>query len=219
MKAKRTIAVLVMTATTALFAQDVKVRQYAGEAGGISARAIKQTHLDVPSDGFSVFGISLFPGCAWPRQTAAVCGLRLDLLMGRNHDVYGLDVGLLANETDYVEDGIAVGGLFNNVGRSDGVFMVAGAYNYVKYDTAGVQVAVGYNSADVECSGLQLAAFNSTARLTGIQLGVFNKANRGSGLQLGVINYAESLTGLQLGVWNVNVQATLSAFPIVNGAF
>lgn len=143
---------------------------------------------------------------AWPIQlypeTAAIEGLRLNLIYGRNTSVAGIDLGLINHTT---EEGI--GFQWGLVGLSDGSF-------------TGWQKNWGANLVKERLRGLQTGVFNAAGGGEGIQVGIVNYTERLSGLQVSLINYAESFYGVQIGLVNIiRDKETLPVLPIVNWSF
>jgi hypothetical protein len=117
------------------------------------------------------FGISdpiqLFP------STASVAGLRLDLLMGVNDNVEGIDVGLV-NRVTGSGSGFEFG-IFNSVGE----------------DYRGLQIGLLANITSVS-EGVQVGIYNRAAQgMYGFQVGIVNRAGALDGVQIGLINVDE----------------------------
>lgn len=217
--------VLVACATLAFAAQtmaaEVTTRVF-GEAPAASGKAVVTRAIgerSEPSAGAVPFAISLLPDLEAPSETWSVCGLRINLLAGRHHDVAGFDIGLLGNVAVADFDGIQVAGFWNSVGRSDGAWQTAGFLNRCECDFHGLQTAGFLNVAESLCEGAQIALANNATDLSGLQIGLWNHTDRGSGVQIGLINSAYSLEGLQIGVINVNRDSTIPFCPVINFAF
>jgi hypothetical protein len=131
----------------------------------------------------------------------SVTGVRLNLLLGVNQDVTGLDLGIGANRT---------------VGDQVG-FQFA-PYNEVSGDLTGAELGIIFSDIEGEMVGLQLTVVGNYARGgTGAQIsGLYNRTETLRGLQLGLINVAEEMEGLQLGLLNFNKKGFLPFFPLFN---
>jgi hypothetical protein len=113
-------------------------------------------------------------------------------LFGADHEVYGLRLGLVAQENH------AVYGIDMTLGFGDQLAGGGGlGIGLVRHrtggDFVGLQVALGQNEA--------LAATHRDAAVWGGQLAVLtNQANRVHGLQVGLLNLAEAVVGVQAGL-------------------
>ena len=172
-----------------------------------------------PAEGMSPFALSLFPAAELPPRNWDIVFLRVNLLVGRHRDVYGVDVGAIGNETTGEFVGIQSAGLYNRVGFSEGALQLAGVMNRSEGDFVGFQAAVAANITHGTMAGFQLGLVNRAARLDGLQIGLFNIAETGSGVQIGLWNSAQSLEGLQIGLGNCNSASTIPFFPVINFAF
>ncbi len=168
--------------------------------------------------GFFPFGLYLLPNIGFPGEHWDVGPVRINLISGRNRDVYGLDIGLIGNMVEEEFTGVQAAGFFNRVGQSDGAVQLAGVFNRCERDFSGLQAALA-NSNDGELDGLQIGAFNRAAVLDGMQLGIVNIVDSGDGVQIGLINSARELDGLQIGVVNIIRDSTMPFFPVINFAF
>ncbi|MFA7331712.1 MAG: hypothetical protein WC326_11635 [Candidatus Delongbacteria bacterium] len=126
---------------------------------------------------------------------ADIEGLRLSLFYGRNHDLLGLDAGLV-NRLDGSGTGIQYG-----------------AANHVAGSFTGLQEAWLYSATEGSLTGIQSACLTRCGSLTGIELGVVNWAGSVQGLQLGLYNRCSGLHGLQIGL--LNHDASDSRLPIL----
>jgi hypothetical protein len=134
----------------------------------------------------------------FPPQTR-VMGLRLNLAMSDNHDVMGLDLGLVGR-----------------AGRMDAFQL--NLVNLVENDFNGI--GAGLFNQTGSMAGLQVGLFNNVRQdMTGFQVGLFNMADDATGFQVGLINRTVSLRGVQLGLVNLIEQGPLTFFPILNAAF
>jgi len=143
-----------------------------------------------------------------------VWGFRLNLLYGKNRDVFGLDLGLVNSSRSF--QGIQVG--FANTGL--GMSLPPFSLSYVYFTSSGIQIgSLNYFSGDFD--GIQVAGIVNTAhRVRGIQISCFgNKADDMNGLQIGVFNHAKTMTGVQIGLINTITDSPVSFLPIVNAHF
>ena len=117
-----------------------------------------------------------------------VYGLRVDIGLGDNDHVFGLDIGIvnLSNEAAGLE---------------------IGAINYADDGFAGLQVSGLGNwvSGGGKMYGLQLAPLNFAGNAWGFQVGVLNFVwelfgrGRARGFQIGALSFADVVVGAQLG--------------------
>lgn len=116
------------------------------------ARLLNRKGLPV---GYSPLGVNLTQYHQMLPPDHGIVGVRFNLLMGCNHSVYGIDLGLfnLARRSG----GIAVG-LWNDSAKFSGVML-------------GLR-----NNSDVT-HGAQIGVFNSSHQLTGVGLGVFGNVS------------------------------------------
>lgn len=220
-RARLAAAALALSLSAPASAGDVVSRTYV-EQPAASGRAVVTRTLSpppVPAAGVSPLGLALVPAVQIPSEDWSVAGLRIDLLVGRNRDVRGLDVGLLGNEVEVDLEGIQLAGLFNRIGRSDGAWQSAGILNRCEGDFYGLQTAGILNWTDGAVEGVQIALVNRATELSGLQVGLYNAVDRGSGVQIGIVNAARVLDGLQIGLVNVIRDSSVPFFPVVNFAF
>ncbi len=160
-------------------------------------------------------------------ETTEVWGLRLDLLYGKNANMYGADLGLVNNTADMIGVeagavnwnrgdvlGIQAGALFNaNEGSSRIVgIQVAPVFNYASSHHAevyGLQLAVGLNyMPDADVYGLQAAFWNGLRQnVYGAELGgMLNNTRDMYGLEAALVNFSRGDSyGAQLaGLLNIN---------------
>ena len=159
--------------------------------------------------------------CTVPYSAWRVCGIRLDAVLARSYDVYGLDAGVVGLTYDDFA-GIQAAA-FNWVGGDAYGIQLAGVGNVVQGEAVGIQAALGANYNPGEMMGVQAGGlFNLNGALAGLQLGTVNVTTGvGVGLQLGVwnqadseftggsiglVNYAENAVGVQIGFVNYAVQ-------------
>lgn len=197
------------------------VRDYGARNASKSAPVIRDlAPPPLPSaHGISPLGIGILPAVELPSQDWDVALVRLNVFVGRHREVYGLDAGVIGNETVGEFVGVQAAGFYNRIGYSEGALQFAGIMNRCAGDFAGLQTAVAANITDGTMSGFQFGLVNRAARLDGLQIGFFNIAETGSGVQIGVWNSAQSLEGLQIGIGNYNADSSMPFFPVVNFAF
>ena len=214
------VVCLALVAATLAPAADVSIRTYAETApdGAVSIRPI-HAEPSAPSSGVTPLAIALVPAIGLPPDDWSVAGLRIDLLVGRHRDVWGVDIGLLGNEVSESFEGLQIAGLFNRIGRSDGAWQTAGILNRCEGDFCGLQSAGALNWTDGAVEGVQIALLNRATELSGLQLGLYNAVDCGSGVQIGLVNAARSFDGLQIGIINVIRDSSVPFFPIINVAF
>jgi hypothetical protein len=165
--------------------------------------------------------LCLWPGVQTAPREAEVVGMRLNVIVGDNRSVSGLDLGSFINGADFAA-GLQVSGFLNTVqdewrglqiagianagpiGRgADGAgAQIAGVLNCsVRF--IGVQAAGIMNDADEGMAGLQLAFFNSARSVRfGPQSPQFASDFDVSGVQVGAVNKADALRGVQAGFFN-----------------
>ena len=182
--------------------------------------------------GWSPLGIGIAAPIQLPFTDTDIYGLRLGGFLGRNRNVYGLDVGVVemnSGEFAGIQSsafswstrdfcGIQLGGLANVVhGGFHGIQL--GSFNLVFAEpTCGIQLG-GVLNFNVSVEGVQFGPINwETTNFagwqvgglanvvkedcTGFSVGGLNYMNRFVGFQLGGVNLAEECVGLQLGVFN-----------------
>ena len=163
-----------------------------------------------------------------------IAGLRLDLIYGKNADVWGFDIGLwndsigmngieagFANETSFLR-GLQFGVANAALGEAYG--MQAGVINGLGRDAGILQVGV------VNDTTSPLGGFN---QVYGIQLGLFNMSllpfapwgpadidplgtTAFHGLQIGLVNAANEMNGVSIGAINTANSAGGLEIGIVN---
>lgn len=189
----------------------VVTRSYSNEsdsapiAQGLPSSREVQVCAPAPYYGTMPFAFAIAPAIEAPSQEWDVAVVRLSLLAGRHRAMYGLDLGILGNITDYEMNGLALGGLFNSVGESTGAVQIALLVNFAAFDFSGCQIAALYSATEGTMTGLQLGAANYAGKLSGIQFGLYN--------------FAETLNGLQIGVINLNKSSSVQFMPILNFGF
>jgi hypothetical protein len=162
--------------------------------------------------GCAPLQISLWSPIQLVEKDSVICGVRLDLLMGENAAVYGLDVGL-ANIAGRLK-GLQAGGILNRVKgnvdtRSWGMQIAGITNNDDKAPFTGIQLAGLVNDFDdASFTGVQIAGLmndNDKASYTGAQIALLSNQNYGSkvtGLQVALFNQAQKFNGLQVGLGN-----------------
>jgi hypothetical protein len=204
--------------------------------------------LVVPQFGWagdcSPLQISFIPPYQLVPVEKDVCGLRLNLPVGHNHNIYGLDLGfwgqtiesnkgimlnlignlnlspmaglMTANNGGSGTKGIQLAGLMNlNLGDIDGI-QIAGLYN-AGNEVRGIQIA-GLLNGGHEVRGIQVAPVINFAASTmqGIQVAAVNYSEKATGLQCGLYNHAKSVRGIQIGLINVTQELSGLQIGLVN---
>lgn len=164
----------------------------------------------------SPISLSLFPPVQIVPEKGSVYGFRLNLY-GVNHNVSGLDIGLVNRvENDFV--GLQWLGFGWVKGNLQGA-----QWNYITNVTKGTMEGVQFGIVDLagkKSAGAQLGVVTwAKTGLTGAQLGVVDYAETFTGLQFGLVNVTDNLTGLQLGLVNVAKNGFLPVFPLFNFNF
>lgn len=164
----------------------------------LSALTLPALLLAAPAQAQSPVQIALVaPSLQLVSADSDVSGLRLSLY-GRNANMTGLDIGLIAQTT-----GDFKGIQWGLAGISEG-------------DHTGLQ----WNTVSVTqglMKGMQLGLVNSAESGEGIQWGGFNHSSNFEGLQVAFVNYAETINGLQIGLINIIREGGLfPVLPIIN---
>jgi len=157
--------------------------------------------------GCSPLQIGLWPGAQLVPKEQTVCGLRLDLPLGDNDNVWGIDIGVGGRAKTL--KGIQIGffGVLDGSEESQSLgIQIAWATMINKGSFAGVQAGyLGNRNEGVSFSGLQIAGLvntNNGANYKGVQLaGLGNVGKDVYGIQLGgiLVNGLEKLYGIQIG--------------------
>lgn len=151
--------------------------------------------------GDSPVNLALFSPVQITAEEASVDALRLSLIYGVNHDVQGIDVGLVLRNT-----GAGVGVQWSLVGLVEG--------DFTGWQTGLVSSTGGF------CQGLQSGLVNSSGSSEGVQWGLVNVSDDHNGLQLGLVNIADGMRGLQIGLVNViKSKQKFPVLPLVNWSF
>jgi hypothetical protein len=175
-----------------------------------------------------------------------VCGLRLNLPVGENDNLYGLDLGFVgATNNSYNGIMLNIFGNFNAGGSTKGIELaglinfnigglnieteggsgtkgieLAGCLNLNFGDIDGIQVA-GLANTGGDVRGIQIAGLcNYGIEVRGIQgAGLYNVADSVRGIQIGLINVTQELSGLQIGLVNYIRESPVPILPIINLKF
>jgi len=190
--------------------------------------------LVVPQCGwacdYSPLQISLFPPYQLVSAEKDVCGLRLNLPVGENENIYGLDLGfvgitknsyngimlnLFGNFSVGSTKGIELAGLIN-FNLSGPILMTEGGSGAKGIEIAG---CLNLNLGDID--GIQIAGLANTGNeVRGIQIaGLYNGADSVRGIQIGLINVTQKLSGLQIGLINYIRESPVPILPIINLKF
>ena len=171
-----------------------------------------------------------------------VCGLRLNLPVGENRNIYGLDLGFWGDAVEskgimlnlignmrtfshYQEDvsvtkGIEIGGLLNiQFLASMKGLQLASLANINIGNIDGIQIAGLFNIGWVR--GIQIAGlYNGSGDARGIQIsGLCNRAQSVRGIQIGLINFTTELSsvrGIQIGLINATKELFGLQIGLVN---
>ena len=193
-------SVLAVTMLASLAALPVQVRaQEPGERTQGTAAVAQPPYATAQEEGAAgtehpVQVALFFPVQVFP-ETAAIRGVRISLIYGKNTDVTGLDIGLVSHTTRSF-----LGVQFGFVGVAEGDFTGAQLNGVVNFSRGTFQ-------------GLQWGTVNSVEEGRGLQFSGVSVARQFRGLQIGIVNYAESLDGVQLGI--VNIIKRGGAFPVL----
>lgn len=158
-----------------------------------------------PVAGKSLAQISLLPGLGTNRKTGqhTTNNVSVNLFVGANAGVNGLEVGGLLNAVSGDVKGIQIAGLGNHVGENVIGTQVGGLYNSTKRSTKGVQAAGLFNYS-YDASAVQAAGLMNIVRdeFDGVQAsGLFNVAGKNSdALQAaGLFNVNRGASRIQVG--------------------
>lgn len=167
-----------------------------------------------------------------PGANDSVCGLRLNLLYGKNRDVCGVDLGLVSRAAGN-QRGLQLGG-FNWDENAFCGFQGAAVGNIVGSDACGLQLSTALNLNQGAFCGVQVALFNWDHTFTGVQAGLANRnyglshgvqlglvnvdLNEYAGVSFGAINNARTFTGVQCGLFNAADSMTGLQIGLFNGA-
>lgn len=204
-------------------ADNFRVNSFKQEKSEYQANEVKIREITDPikvsGQGISPFAINFLPGIQIPNENWDIFLFRINILVGRQNNVFGLDFASIGNEVKNNFIGVQSAGIYNKIGYSDGALQVAGMLNRSQGDFYGIQVASFVNSTEGKMTGLQVAIVNSATTLDGVQIGLLNLAQAGSGVQIGIWNSAKNFEGLQIGLGNYNEGSSLEFSPIMNLGF
>lgn len=166
--------------------------------------------------------MSVIPSAQLISEKESICGLRLNIPVGKNEEVTGIDIGLIGSAE--TKRGIQLN-IINGGTNNDGL-AIAGLFNFNSGSVRGVQVAplanLNFNyRTPPDMVGLQVAIFlnSNGGDLTGAQIGIFNYADSVHGLQIGLFNKAHKLYGIQIGLINHATNGAIPYLPVINVAF
>lgn len=164
------------------------------------------------------FELALFAPLQVPSTAYDVKGLRLDLIWGINHDVYGLDLGLAGYATGNAR-GLQITG-FNFIDRTFAGAQFGALANIVSGNAYGLQLAGVFNYDLDLFMGAQIALVNDNRNFYGMQLGGLNwNWGYSKGFQLSLLNVNENeFTGMSIGAVNVGTYVSGAQFGLVNVA-
>jgi len=168
------------------------------------------------------------PGTNLPADQT-VKGIRLNLLYGKNTNMTGLDINILAlGETDNFKGvqlnpiwigaskvnnlftGVGIGTANIHLGQSTGV--VLGGVNFTN-DFNGLQL--GFVNFNQKKSVINLGGFNFNQGESTVDIGVVNYAERTT-FQLGAVNFTNDLQGIQIGFINFAKNGFFPVFLFFN---
>lgn len=198
-------------------------------AAAIAAGVIGFARAEDRSWAWSPIGLGIAAPLQVPFTDSDVYGLRFGGFFGYNADVFGLDVDVVALETERFAG--VQGSAFS--WTSDCAYGVQAAFlaNVVDGDVFGLQTASvnvdwgdvwglqlgvvdycnsfhgiqfgGLNWNNTTSHGWQTAVANADQEeFTGFSAGAINYSLRLVGCQVGLVNFADSMTGVQIGVVN-----------------
>lgn len=158
-----------------------------------------------------------------------VKGVRLNLLYGKNTNMNGLDINILAlgetnnftgvqlsplwigaNKVNNSFTGVGIGFANIHLGQSTGV--VIGGVNYTN-DFNGLQW--GFVNFNQRKSVINLGGVNINQGESLVDIGFVNYAERTT-FQLGLVNFTNDLQGLQVGFVNFAKNGFFPVFPFFN---
>lgn len=174
--------------------------------------------------------LSLWESVQIVDRERSVHGFRLVLPYGRNRDLEGADLGIVARL-----DGNLVGAQLSVAGIIDG--NVKGVqYNWLLSTAGGRVQGLQWSGVNMAGSyeGAQLGLLNyvespsvggrfavaniALSEIHGADIGAVNYAARVDGVQIGLVNVAEHLHGVQIGLVNVAPNGFLPVFVLFNAA-
>jgi len=168
------------------------------------------------------------PGTNLPADQT-VKGVRLNLLYGKNTNMSGLDINILAlgeidnftgvqlnpiwigaSKVNNSFTGVGIGTANIHLGQSTGV--VWGLVNYTN-NFNGLQL--GFVNFNQKKSVINLGGFNFNQGESTVDIGVVNYAERTT-FQLGAVNFTNDLQGIQIGFINFAKNGFFPVFPFFN---
>ena len=183
------LVMLFFSSTFAIFADEVK-RDEEKEGNKVYA---------------TPFQLSFYAPIQLSPVDSNVYGLRVGVVYGVNHKVYGVDLGLW-NESTGNQIGIQVGALVvSREGRTFGL-NIGGLANFSKGNEYGLSIGGLYNQANGKITGVQLS-------------GGVAKAKHVRGLQFALINYCDDLTGVQIGLLNICAKGSVPFMLLINAKY
>jgi hypothetical protein len=162
----------------------------------------------------------------------------LNLLVGKNHTVHGVEIGGVANLLTGDQEGFEVAGVGNGIEGYSRGFVVGGAFNAIGQTAEGFHVGGAANVVGKEYTGFlvggaaNVLGSDSTGFLVGGGANVLGGNSVGwqvagganlvgkkmTGVQTSAINVAKEMTGAQIGVINVAGKATGAQVGVINVA-
>lgn len=155
-------------------------------------------------------------------------GVRLNLLYGKNTNMTGLDINILAlgetnnftgvqlspfwgaNKVNNSFTGVGLGEANIHLGESTGA--VLGFVNYTN-DFNGLQL--GFVNFNQNKSVINIGAVNFNQGESSVDIGFVNYAKRTT-FQLGMVNFTNDLQGVQVGFLNFAKNGLFPVFPFFN---
>lgn len=158
-----------------------------------------------------------------------VYGLRLNLPVGGNDTVGGLDVGLFSYADNFTGIRLNLQSWTHKTVRGVDVSLISMGTDYTELD--GIQIAglgvtaklrglqAGLVSYAATLRGLQIGLWATAGDLCGLQIGLANFSDSSHGLQIGLVNRAETLHGLQIGLVNIATESDFPCLPLLRASF
>jgi len=168
--------------------------------GALLALALLLLPAPVLAGGWFPLQVALWQPAQAVPENWNVYGLRLNLIYGKNSEVWGLDMGFANTSTKGVR-GIQAG-LINGPATLGGIGL--GAVNSTE-SVNGLQAGL-FNVSEKNTNGAQVSA-------------IYNQSRTVRGLQIGLINSTDKLKGLQIGLINTVKDGAIPFLPIMNPGF
>lgn len=165
-----------------------------------------------------------------------VHGIRANLIMGGNKNVYGLDMGGIIQVTDGTGAGIQIAHMLSLTSTFSGLQL--GFVNIVEKKLTGMQIGFSNEAENMsgiqisvmgngfifqptgeDIKGIQLSGFANVVAnsVKGVQIGIlYNEAEEVNGIQIGLVNYARRMTGVQIGIVNIIKASRWPFVPLIN---